>query len=497
MKHLFLLILTSISFTAIGQNNNILLSRDFWRSSPDVATIKAKIAEGHDPVQLTGSAFDAVTYAILDKAPYESIQYLLSIKGNEISKPTHDGRSYLMWAANAGNAKLTKNLIERGSDIHLVDDHGYTAFTFAATTGQKNTKVYDILIENGANINDTNRDGANSLLLIAAHVGDDFSMIEYFQKKGLAIGSTDKNGNGLFNYAARRGNIALMDKAISLNLPHKENNLNNGNAMIFASRGYRTQTNSLKVYKYLKSHGVKANVQNKNGDTPLHNLAYRTKDLAIFDFFIKEGVDLNLANKGGNTLLLNAVNGRNTDISLKYLPEVKDINHQNKAGQSALTFAVMRNYRLLFDKLLAAGADIKVVDTKDNNLAAYLFEAYRDGQEDDFNYMLQVFQQKKVSLEATQEKGNTLLHIAVDRHNEFLIEKALDLGVDLNAKNSDGLTAMHLAAMKAKNPKILTLLIKKGADKSIKTDFEETVYDLAAENELLKKAGFNLELLKK
>jgi ankyrin repeat protein len=207
-------------------------------------------------------------------------------------------------------------------------------------------------------------------------------------------------------------------------------------------------------------------------------------------------VDINQAREDGNTLLLNAINGRNTEVALAFIPKVEDINHTNRNGYSALTLAVRRANHQLFDKLLAAGADAKLLDKKGNNLAAHLFETF-NGQEEAFEKLLNSLAEQGVQLTTTQENKNTLLHIAVERQHPFLIEQAIKAGVDLDAKNNDGLTAMHLAAMKAKDPSLLTLLMEKGADKHIKTDFDESVLDLAMENEFLKDAGFNLEMLKK
>ena len=58
------------------------------------------------------------------------------------------------------------------------------------------------------------------------------------------------------------------------------------------------------------------------------------------------------------------------------------------------------------------------------------------------------------------------------------------------------MTALHLAAMQSKDQNILKHLISKGADKSITTAFEETVFDLATENELLQKNNIDISFLK-
>ena len=68
--------------------------------------------------------------------------------------------------------------------------------------------------------------------------------------------------------------------------------------------------------------------------------------------------------------------------------------------------------------------------------------------------------------------------------------------IAINQRNNDGNTALHLAAMSSHNETILKYLIAQGADKSLKTEFEETVYDLVSENELLKEQLNSLDYLK-
>jgi ankyrin repeat protein len=57
--------------------------------------------------------------------------------------------------------------------------------------------------------------------------------------------------------------------------------------------------------------------------------------------------------------------------------------------------------------------------------------------------------------------------------------------VDINIKNELGLSALHLAAMKATDNKIINMLLIAGADKNVLTDYEESTYHLANENEIL------------
>ncbi|MNY63465.1 hypothetical protein D3C86_2004300 [compost metagenome] len=77
-----------------------------------------------------------------------------------------------------------------------------------------------------------------------------------------------------------------------------------------------------------------------------------------------------------------------------------------------------------------------------------------------------------------------------------MLKKIADLNIDVNAKNKDGLTALHKAAMIAKNDAVLKYLLSIGAKKDIKTDFDESAYDLAKENETLTKNNVSVEILK-
>ena len=70
------------------------------------------------------------------------------------------------------------------------------------------------------------------------------------------------------------------------------------------------------------------------------------------------------------------------------------------------------------------------------------------------------------------------------------------MGLDINAKNNEQLSSLHLAAMKAKDSEMLKYLLKMGAEKTQKSEFGETAYDLALENEFLQKNKINLDFLK-
>ena len=77
-----------------------------------------------------------------------------------------------------------------------------------------------------------------------------------------------------------------------------------------------------------------------------------------------------------------------------------------------------------------------------------------------------------------------------------LLKKLSDLKIGVNSVNKESMTALQKAALVAKDDAILKYLVFLGANKAIKTEFDETAYDLASENESLKNNNISIDFLK-
>lgn len=484
-----------------AQQKNTLLEQSFWKTTPDVNAVKAEIAKGNSPSASTANAFDVVVMAINNDAPTETIKFLLEQPGNEVNKITHDNRIYLHWAAGKGNVEIVKYLISKGSDINLEDSHGSFPVTAAASIGQSNTEVYEAFFKAGIDPKKKYKDGTN-LLLMAIPYDKSLSLSNYFISKGLSLKDVDNNGNTAFNYAARTGNITLLKTLLEKGIKYTDN------AIIIAAQGSRREANTLETYKYLTEDlKVKPTATNKEGQTVLHFLVNKPNQTEIINYFIGKGADINKADNEGNTPLMIAAGSRETSASLEQiLPLVKNINTQNLKGESALTAAVKSGTPNAVEVLLSKGADVKVLDKEGNNLGFYLVQSYRpqmgraEGanaqKQDPFAVKIKLLQEKGLSLAAPQKDGNTLYHYAVVKNDLALLKKIADLNIDINAKNKDGLTALHKAAMISKDDTILKYLLSLGAKKDIITEFDESAYSLAKENETLAKNNTSLDFLK-
>jgi len=469
-----------------AQNKNIFLSRSYWTPNTTIEEVKAGIAAGNNISAFDENSFDPVVIAILGKAPLATIEFALSFKGNSIEKITHDKRTYIYWAAYSGNVALVEKLIKMNAAVNIKDSHQFSPMTFAAATGQTNQKIYKLLIDAGLDLaTDIDGHGANALLLSLQHAKD-FTLIDYFVSEGAHIQDVDDEGNGAFNYASKGGNKKVLEELVLRGLPYK----NGGNAMLFATTGSRKGYQSLEDFKYLVFLGVKANSTDKDGINAIHNLSYGNKDIEVYSYFKSQGVAVDNADKKGNTPLMKAAERNSLEVITWLVLYSKNINHKNVEGQTCFTNALGNSIEVV-KYLIDQKADIHTVDTKGNNSVYYLFKSLNSRNIKQLKPKIELLRSRGFDFESPQRNGNTLLHLAVETNNSKVLKEISGFHIDINKKNTDGLTALHLAIMTAQNMEIINYLISIGADKNIATDFDETSYELAKENELLQDQEIN------
>ncbi len=501
MKKILIALLTFSAIAAQAQKNT-LLEQSFWQNQPDVNAVKSEIEKQNSPSQFNAMTMDPVVIAINAQAPTATIEYLLTQPGNDVSKITHDGRTYLHWAANRGNADLVAYLLDKGAKVDVLDSHGTTPLLFAAGSGQQNTKIYDLLLAHGDNLKtNISADGANALLLAVAN-DKDLTLTNYFISKGLDLNSADAAGNNAFSYAAKSGNIEVLKTLVQKGIKP------NANVMLMAAQGGGGGAN-LATYQYLESLNIKPTATSKSGENVLHYLVRKPNQMQIIKYFLDKGLDINQTDEEGNTVLMNAAaSNRDTAVLAMLLLHTKNVNQANQNGVTALALAVRSNSPEIVNYLISKGASVNILDKKGNNLAYYLVESYRpqngsgfggmNGQAanrpanasatDDFNLKLNILKQKGLNVAAPQKDGNTLYHLAVAKNDIALIKRLEPLGIDINSKNK--------AALTSKDDSILKYLISIGAKKDAVTNFKETAFDLASENESLSKNNVSVNFLK-
>lgn len=261
------------------------------------------------------------------KGHIDMITILLDAGAN-INKKTIYGSSPLCLACFNGHLAITRELVRRGADIHYQDTAGYTPLHYAVTNG--NLSIVNLLLEKGARF--------DSSVMLSAIKANKASMIKYLHKRGCPIPEYPL-------YSAIIGkHYDIIKTLIKIGVnPNEhvqgedntvlEEYLNNDAAVLALCQGgadVNVATNgtplichamytwgqNLKTLKILCKYKVNLNVQNINGDTPLHILVEnRNKDdLVYMKELLKNPIDFTIVDNFGKTALDLAKEHELTDV---------------------------------------------------------------------------------------------------------------------------------------------------------------------------------------
>lgn len=485
-------------------NNSPLVQRSFWEANPDLNTVQAELSKGFDFSSVHGME-DPIALALRYNVDPSIFKLLVDQPGVNLNQMVHEGRIYLHLAANSGNAQAVDYLIEKGSDVDFKDAHDHTALTFAGYQGHLTKELIDVFIAHGLDIKKKyeQKNDAN-ILLLAMPYDSGLVITDYLISKGLDLNSVDNDGLTAFHYASQIGIVENLKELKKRGVKYDDR------ALIVASKGTYRSANSLDTYQYLiEELKISPKATDESGKNVLHSIVRKKDQTEVVAYFLKKGVDVNTMDKDGNTPFMLAAGADNFEVVELMLPaaNLKKVNAQNKKGETALMMAVERGNANTVDVLLKSGADANLKDKEGNTAAYYFIASYRTpggrfrGNPED---LVKAFNQKRDALKnagldfsAAQSGGKNIYHLAAAKNDLALYQSIADLGANINAIDKDGNTALQTAAMVATDDKVLKYLIANGADKSAETAFGETPYDLAMQNESLKKKGVSVEFLKK
>ena len=193
------------------------------------------------------------------------------------------------------NNKALFSICVHPSIVNNVDEKGFTPLYYAYINNR--FEIFDLLIQNGANINITNSLGQNLLYIVNVYYKSDFKKIDkildkyqFLINKGININNIDNNSDTPILYLAK------------------------------AQITYRNKTKIIKtkllipIINFLIEKGANINIPDKDGNTILY---YCYNDLVLINKLIEYHIDLNQVNSNGDNILFYIIN--------KGLPYIKNI----------------------------------------------------------------------------------------------------------------------------------------------------------------------------
>ena len=367
-----------------------------------------------------------------------------SVKTAEARLP--EGQTLVMHAARTGDIASLKALITGGSHVNARETRtGTTAAIWAATVNRAD--AVRVLAEAGADLNVLSKVTSyphtqNGVLLSGLEEGYSY------------VGQTvlPRGGWSAAMYAAREGAVdatrALAESGASLDLTDPEGTT----ALIVAIINGHYDVAAMLVAK-----GANPNIADIKGMTPL----YAAVDMhTIGDTFGRPypGKDVIDGSLDVARVLITGGANVNARLTAPILKRVYDAG-DNRLGEGATPF--MRAARKcdveMMRILLDAKADVTLTQKSGNSPVMLCAGAVSGGGGDD-----------------TPERVSEAEALAA-------IRLALDAGVDVNAQNATGDTALHTAVTSGGGqPAIIRLLVERGARLDVKNKADRTPLEAAA-----------------
>jgi ankyrin repeat protein len=412
----------------------------------------------------------------------DAIRTLLD-QGANVDAADADGTTALHWASYRDDVESADLLIKAGAAVNAANDLGATPLWTASLNGSD--AMVRRLLSAGANPNAPLVSGETPLM-VAARSGKP-AIVEHLAANGANV-----------NARAARGQTALM-WAVAQKHPDVVAVLLERGAEVAARSEVWSQMMAVPPHGYLPYNKMIP----AGGETALL-FAARVGDLASAKLLVAAGANVNDADAWGVSAVTLAAHSRFTDV-VEFLLDARADPNAAPNGFTALHEAIMHRDERMAAALLAHGADANAPlktwtpmrrSADDFNFAPELVgatpfwlaarfsepgvmrllkehgadplfvhrgERMVEGRGEGFQRRTDVT--TAVMAAAGMGGGRAWVPIAPDRREALVLEAvklAVDLGVDVNAANTDGRTALD-AAKTLKYETLVTFLIGQGA----------------------------------
>jgi ankyrin repeat protein len=407
-------------------------------------------------------------------------------------------RSVTQEAVISGNSRLIDYLIETSTNLNNEDVHGNNLIFDAVSNGKKE------IIRQVANLEDVDINHIN-------HAGNIVLQQESILKNNqlaielMELGSDptiqDKNGKNFLFYAISKGikNLEILEKAVSLGCNINTRCEGNKTILIESMSHYlkvakedkEERENHLLMIKELISKGVEIDALDEEKENAFF-LATRSQEKDLIEIFLGNSIiSINHQNIHGDTVfsILVRYGVSNIDLILKYLEHGANPNRKNTNNKTSIEVLVdiilfYQNHQELdpkIEKLLDPNGEYSTLLTKIlKNSKVDLNQLNSEGKPLFFSSVLnfnlnlfKIFRDNNINLNLKDTKDHNIIFELMDYNTSHtikdqkqyldMLQNLLNIGVDVDAKNKEGLTALHKAVVE-KCEYTVRLLLESKAD---------------------------------
>ena len=315
-----------------------------------------------------------------------------------------------------------------------MEENLLSAFDYAIDTA--NSAVFDALAKDFASFS---HDDKETLLIRTCVRAPSLGFVQHVLGYGYSLDYKGDDGATLLHYAAGSEHAEIIRHFIKEGLDVNAKDNDGLTPLCYAAQ----YAGSADVLKALLDAGADASVTDAGGETLLITAAGRNPTPEVTKFLLEQGFDTEERDNDGFTAVLNAALWQsNEDVIALLVDAGADISAKTNDGSTMLHLAA-RNESLSVVRYISSAFSTWDVD---NDGFSTLRAALVGAQSAD---VIKLFLRK-----AQVEH----LEAACFNKNPDILEALLQSGYDVNAADSDGVTALMTAAQYNTNPAVIRML---------------------------------------
>jgi ankyrin repeat protein len=361
-----------------------------------------------------------------------------------------------MYAAESGNEDIVTYLLTAGADPDMVDRHGENASAHASSHRHPHIRTLlnkasdQIKIAHQNKQKNTKQNVPVNSIWQAIEKGDS-DAFNWHHAHGVDLNAKNEKGETLLMTAAQYHQNEfvnwLLDARVQLN--HKDTN---GNTALIKTIEKANDT----IASELIAAGADVKVKNNAGEDALKMAVGRRLD-SIIPKLIAAGANPNEKYEDGYSLLMVAAYLRGEKTIPILVAAGADVNQIDEDNVTPLMVAAARGDEDVVKILLDLGASVEVEDITGKTALDY------GRQNEEVVLLLKTaLAQSEAKAITASDSENTPLMTAVKQGDQNKITQLLNAKVNVNAKNAQGLSALHIAIRNG-DLKTVKLLLKAGA----------------------------------
>jgi ankyrin repeat protein len=447
------------------------------------------LKRGANPRWTTDQGFSPLSAAVAGNQP-DVVRQLIQAGADPAQSVFRHGT--LLHLAAAVGPDMVQVVLDLGVDPNRRDDYGMSPLSVAVVSGKVDSA--GVLLAHGAWVYPLDAFNKTAVTLAQHQIKDpatSSAMTSLLVKHGARLDGSNRPIDDTYLDAVARGDLPAVKATLARGA---DVNARQRYALNMLTRDAASAaTAHPEVLAYLIDQGVNIHARSAYGFTPLHIAAGEMSRLESIRLLVQHGLDVNVASADGETPLVDAVNLNQPDAVKLLLSLGARADVPAVGGGSLLALAQKGQRSALIAPMLArAGAKGDALGThpscelsaQSEQPCALVFYV-SNGNDLGVKKLLD----HGVDGNGHDTRGEPLLNVALllpkskeqmafplqtDASLSGFVERririARDLiahGVNVNAADSNGFTAIELAAIDARLIDFIPLLIQKGADPNV------------------------------